>query len=326
MSARTLTSILDVGLIVALAVAAVGVLARPSWQLGGMLLAVILLVIGRRRAESSRERTLAENRRLSARIDEFAVMQGRFVGHIAHEIKTPLAVVLGEAEVLRLRGGDPSAVQVIAESIGAEVRHLSKLVDSFLQLAHPFEQGETAEHGAVYFSDVILTAVGRCRGLSNKHSVSLVTVLAPPDNGDPSAEVLGDAQLLEVMAENLLRNAVRFSPPGAQVMVRTTADRRSVGLLVQDHGVGIPVEQRQAVFDWFFAGPLRPSGASGIGFGLAITKRIVDHHGGTIALRETPGGGCEFEIKLARWWPEGDPPAGEARARPVEPTAAPPAC
>ena len=65
------------------------------------------------------------------------------------------------------------------------------------------------------------------------------------------------------------------------------------------------------------------SGASGIGFGLAITKRIVDHHGGTIALRETLGGGCEFEVTLARWWPEDGSPSDEARTLPVEPTVAP---
>ncbi|MFN3242200.1 MAG: sensor histidine kinase [Planctomycetota bacterium] len=310
-----------VGLIMAVAI---GVLAHASWLPAGLLLlAVMLLVFGRRRAEALRELALTENRRLSARIDEFAIMQGRFVGNIAHEIKTPLAVVLGEAEVLQLRGGDAIAVQAIAESIVADVRHLADLVDSFLQLAHPLAQDETVEHGPVYLSDVVLAAVGRCSGMSTKHKVRLVTLLAPPDSGDPSAEVLGDAVLLEVMVENLLRNAVRFSSAGAQVTVRTTADRRSVGLMVQDHGVGIPIERQQAVFDWFFDGPLRPSGASGIGFGLSITKRIVDHHGGTIVLRDTPGGGCEFEITLARWWPEADEPAGEGCAPPVEPTATP---
>lgn len=313
-----------VGLIMAVAIATFGVLAHASWLLAGLLLlAVMLLVFGRRRAEALRELALTENRRLSARIDEFAIMQGRFVGNVAHEIKTPLAVVLSEAEVLQLRSGDAIAVQAVAKSIVAEVRHLSGLVDSFLELAHPLAQDGTVEHGPVYFSDVVLAAVGRCRGLSNKHNVRMVTLLAPPDNGDPSAEVLGDALLLEVMVENLLRNAVRFSSAGAQVTVRTTADRRSVSLIIQDHGIGIPIEQQQAVFDWFFDAPRRPSGASGIGFGLSITKRIVDHHGGTIALRETPGGGCEFEITLARWWPEADEPAGGGHAPPVEPTATP---
>lgn len=309
---------------VAVAIATIGVLTHGSWLLAGLLLlAVALLVRDRRGAEALHERALTANHRLSSRIGEFATMQGRFVGNIAHEIKTPLAVVLGEAELLRLPGNDPIAARILTESIVTEVRHLSELVDSFLLLAHPLVQEETVEHGPVYFSDVILAAVGRCSALSNKKNVRLVTVLAAPDNGDPSAEVLGDALLLEVMVENLLRNAVRFSSQGAQVTVRTTADRRSVSLMVRDHGVGIPLEQQQAVFDWFFEGPLRPSGASGIGFGLAITKRIVDHHGGTIALRETLGGGCEFEVTLARWWPEDGSPSDEARTLPVEPTVAP---
>lgn len=301
-------------------IAILGVLWYESWLLALMLmLAFTWLVLGGRGVAARAEQVLVENRILAKRVEQFALVQGRFVGNIAHEIKTPLAVVIGEAEVLLLRSGDPVAVRSIGHSIIAEVSHLSDLVESFLHLAHPFTQGETSDHVPVYFGDVVIAAVARCRALSSKRNVRVLTVLAAPDNGDPSAEVLGDAVLLEVMVENLLRNALRFSAPGAQVDVHTTADRDFVGVVVRDHGLGIPIAQQQAVFDWFFDGPRRPSGESGAGFGLAITKRIVDHHGGAIVLRDTAGGGCEFEITLRRWWPDGEPPMGTPGARPAAP-------
>ncbi len=288
----------------ALVVAMIGVCSSPVWwTIGAFFLAGAACMFEWRRAIGQRDGARGEAVRLKARIREFASMQGLLVGNIAHEIKTPLSVVIGETEVLALRCEDPAAVRGIAASMASELRHLSDLVESFLELAHPFVQEDTATHVPVFVGDCVIAAVARCNQLSKKLGVGVVTVFGKPDNGDPTAEVLGDSLLLEVMIENLLRNALRFSPAGSQVELTTHSEADKVGILVRDHGVGIPTEQQEAVFDWFFEGPGRPTKTMGTGFGLAIAKRVVDHHQGTITLRNTSEGGCEFQVLLPRFWP-----------------------
>jgi signal transduction histidine kinase len=304
----------DAWSVAAVAVATVLLAWQPSWwTTAAFVLAVAVFLSCRRRAITRYDRTLEENRRLRARVHEFDSLQGRFVGSVAHEIKTPLAVVVGEMELLRSNYRDSELVRGIAKSVTGEVRHLSDLVDSFLQLAHPLVDEGTASYVPVFVSDVVIEAVGRCRELSKKLGVRVVTLLSLPDNGDPSAEVMGDPLLLEVMVENLLRNGLRSSPPGAQVELTTHTDAVSVTIIVRDCGIGIPTEHHDLVYGWAFDGPDRSVRTTGIGFGLAITRRVVDHHGGTITLRHAPGAGCEFVVTLRRCWPTGAAPTDAAK-------------
>jgi signal transduction histidine kinase len=152
--------------------------------------------------------------------------------------------------------------------------------------------------------------------------VSVVATLAEPGSGNDSVEVLGDALLLEAMVENLVRNAVRFSPRGSRVELQVDIQGESIGLLVRDHGNGIAPEHLESVFDWFFQSPGLTLQGSGTGLGLAIVKRVAEHHRGTISLRNHPQGGCEFRILLPQWRPQALPSsaAGElVTATPIAP-------
>lgn len=295
--------------LLALAIAAL-CLNASWWTITSCAVASGLVLYGWRLTWTQRRAALEELARLQARITELGNLQGRFVGNIAHEIKTPLAVVLGEANLLLQTLDDPKELRRLASRMAAEVRHVSDLVEGLLRLAHPFAIEDTASHESVFVGDVVIAAVGRCRVLGEKLGVRILTVLGPPDNGDPTAEVLGDALLLEVMVENLLRNALRFSQTGGEVELRTHATADSVSIVVRDHGIGIPPELRASVFDWFFERPGRADQIMSCGLGLAIVKRVVDHHGGTITLRTAEGGGSEFELALRRWRPAGRPPPG----------------
>jgi signal transduction histidine kinase len=234
------------------------------------------------------------------KLEELTNSQGRFVGNIAHELKTPLAIVLTQSDLLLGCSNDPT-VRHYAKSIGAEMRHLADLVESFLRLARPFAQADTSHHAPVYLHDVVVDAVRRSQSRAREEGVSVVATLAEPGNGDAPVEVLGDSLLLEAMVENLLRNAVRFSPPGSRVEVVVEARGESIGLCVRDQGPGIPAEYLTSVFDWFFDVSPQARRSSGTGFGLAIAKRVAEHHNGSIALRNRAEGGCEFEIQLPRW-------------------------
>jgi two-component system OmpR family sensor kinase len=112
-----------------------------------------------------------------------------------------------------------------------------------------------------------------------------------------------DSNQLRQVLTNLLANAIRFSPEGAKVEVLMGelrgAEKGSVALEVRDHGVGVPEELREKIFERFFrADNSRNRETGGSGLGLAIAKSIIDRHGGSIVASETPGGGATFRITL----------------------------
>jgi signal transduction histidine kinase len=264
------------------------------------------LVARRSAAEIARLRADLDG--TQARLAEFSISQGRFVGNIAHELKTPLAIVVAQTDLLLASTKDPGAVARLARSIAEDMRHLSDLVDSFLRLARPFAQDDASHHVPVHVHDFVVEAVRRSQSLAGESGVSVVTTLADSADCEAAPEVLGDAVLLEVMLENLVRNAVRFSPRGARVELQVQLGGKSVLLRVRDHGAGIAAEYLESVFDWFFQAPGLALPSSDTGFGLAIARRVAEHHRGTIALRNHPDGGCEFQITLPRWHGE-EPPA-----------------
>ena len=244
------------------------------------------------------------------RLEDILHSQGRFVGNIAHELKSPLATAMVQVDLLRRCSDDQAAVQALARSIGADLQHLADLVSSFLRLARPLAQADTSHHVPVDVHDFVTEAVAHCQPFAQQCGVGIVTTLANPgDDGAP--EVLGDAVLLRAMIENLLRNAVRFSPRESQVALQVHWRGDLVVLTLTDRGTGVAAADLESVFEWFFTDTGQRLPSSGTGFGLAIAKRVAEHHGGTIALRNLPAGGCEFEVLLP-CWRSGDPPAAAA--------------
>jgi signal transduction histidine kinase len=240
-----------------------------------------------------------------SRIKAFSDSQGRFVGNLAHEIRGPLATAVIHADLLLASCNEPVTVQRYARSVAEDMRHLSGLVESFLRLARPLAQEDTSHHVPVHIHDLALEAVRRCQSLASTREVRVVPMLA--ESGDLSVEVLGDAVLLEAMIENLLRNAVLSAPRGTQVDLHVRLQGEEIVLSVRDHGARIEDDQLDSVLHGFFEVPTPPRPTAGTGLSLAIAKRVAEHHRGTISLRNVPEGGCEFEVQLPRWRPEGRP-------------------
>jgi len=178
--------------------------------------------------------------------------------------------------------------------------HLSDLVESFLRLARPFAREDTSQHVPVDVHDLVQEAARRSQSLARTKDVSVVPRLAESDDGNGTLLVLGDSVLLEIMLENLLRNAVRFSPRGSRVEVHTVVQGPSIVVTVRDRGSGIAAEHLESVFDWSCQVPGMSPQSSGSGFGLAIARRVAERHGGTITIQNHSAGGCEFAITLPR--------------------------
>jgi two-component system, OmpR family, sensor histidine kinase QseC len=218
--------------------------------------------------------------RLLARIRSALATERRFTSDAAHELRTPLAAIRANAQVL-LGARDTEERDRTARDLLESVDRGSRLVDQLLALARADRPGE-----GLHFADVDLASLAlEQEHAHGKAAARLGVQLA--SFCDP-APVRGDPGLLAVMMRNLLDNALRYSPRGGRVKVKTGRTAHGVEFTVDDEGPGIAPENREKVFERFFRVP--GSVASGSGLGLSIVQRIVEIHRGHITVEEGEGG------------------------------------
>ncbi len=216
--------------------------------------------------------------------------QREFAADASHELRTPLAVVRASAEHLRRNLDRPvREVGSAVDDITAEVDHLTALVEDLLLLAR-------SDSGAVELAreplDLADVATDASESLVPLAAASQVRISLDPA---PTA-VIGDPVRLRQLVTILVDNAIRHGPVGGTVAVTIRSELREAMLTVDDEGPGIPIADRERVFDRFWRAPdARPGGT---GLGLAIGAWIVEQHDGTIAATERPGGGSRFIVRL----------------------------
>jgi two-component system OmpR family sensor kinase len=224
--------------------------------------------------------------------------QSRFIADVSHEIKTPLSIILGEAQVLTQRERSPEEYARFIASVQDEVRSLAQTVDSVLTLARAEAGLPLTEAADVSINEVVTDATERCQPVAKQREVRLVPHLALPRGDEPEPMVWGDGGLLRLMIVNLLRNAVRYSPPDEAVDITVELEGDEVALSIRDRGPGIPEEYVDKVFDRFFCVPHQDQSFKGIGLGLTIARGIARLHEGTVFVSNRPEGGCEFVVRL----------------------------
>ena len=224
----------------------------------------------------------------------------RFVADASHELRTPLVSVRGYAELYR-KGAltKKSEVQEAMGRIEAEAIRMSSLVESLLTLAR-LDENQKLDAAPTDLAKLARDIIARDIQGKQKISLSLLTLggAKVPADFSLSAEV-NEGQIRQVLV-NLIENAKRFSPDKGSIEIaigQKTDDE--ITLEVVDHGEGIPKQLRDKVFERFYrADNSRNRDTGGTGLGLAIVKEIVSLHKGRIDVRETPGGGATFRIKL----------------------------
>lgn len=234
------------------------------------------------------------------RLEAAFVAQERFVADAAHELKTPVAVLLGSAQVLRQKPRTPAEYERYVEGLLDEMRRLAQMIDSLLTLARADAGMPLVSAEAVSINEVATDVVQRWRRLAEEHNVRIVLSLAMPRGDEPEPLVKGDSELLDSLVGNLVQNGVRYSPNGESVEVEVRMSDDRVRVCVRDRGPGIPEEHLDRVFERFYRIPRMESGANGTGLGLAIVKGVTRLHGGTITVANREGGGCEFVVALPR--------------------------
>ena len=231
--------------------------------------------------------------RQRVRIRELARLERyrrEFVADVSHEIKTPLTGILGAAEMIG--AADDSARPRLAAMIAKESKRLNALVQQILDLARLDREGVAPERARTDLAGLVREVLEERRAEAESRGVELVF----RGNGEVLADC--DANLVAEAVSNLVGNAIRHSG-SPKVEVACAATAHGAEIAVEDHGVGIPPEHIERVFERFYrVDPARAAESGGAGLGLAIVRRIARLHGGDVRLEPVSPHGCRFVFAL----------------------------
>jgi signal transduction histidine kinase len=216
--------------------------------------------------------------------------QREFAADASHELRTPLTVIRASVDHLRRHRDEPvAAVGDALDDIGAEIDHLTRLVEELLLLARSDSGAVTLERLPVDLGDVAADAAGSLAGPAREHGVRVEVDPEP-------AVVTGDAARLRQLVVILVDNAIGHSPREGTVRVAVRRDGQSAVLSVEDEGSGLRPEDLPRLFERFWRGAGAPPG--GAGLGLAIAAWIVDGHAGRIEAANHETGGARFAVRI----------------------------
>jgi signal transduction histidine kinase len=216
-------------------------------------------------------------------------LKDTLLANVSHDLRTPLTAVLGYAELLRLRGGMTDKQTQAVDVIERNARRLLRLVSDLLLLAQARAGTFTLEREAVDLSQLAAEAVELTRPLADHAELTLALQAQPP-----GPVIDADRLRLGQLLDNLIANAIKFTPTGGTVTVRVQARPGAATLEVQDTGPGFPEAERESLFEAFTRGST--TDAPGTGLGLTIVRAVVDAHGATIDVDTEPGHGARFTV------------------------------
>jgi signal transduction histidine kinase len=244
----------------------------------------------------SRYREAAERARAEQALLETNRRKDEFLAVLGHELRNPLAPLSVATDLLEHAATKPKLIEIVRPMMRRQLDHLTRLVDDLLDISR-ISRGHAELHRApLDLRDAVDNAIEQSRPLMVERRHTLRVEL-----GERPLAVDGDLQRLTQVFSNLLSNAVRYSDPGGEIVVRTEHEGGAAIVRVTDRGFGIPQERVGGLFRMFSQVPEHRAlvGGGGLGIGLALCRQLVELHGGSIHARsEGLGRGSEFLVRL----------------------------
>ena len=272
-----------------------GVARRITRPIGRLITVTRAMASGDRSARAGELRGPSELRELAAAFDHMAdtldyedQIRRDLVASVAHELRTPVAVLQAGHEALADGVIDPSPEEL--GSLRDEVLRLARMVDDLQTMAAADAAVLHLTRERCDLADIAGTAADSLARRFEAAEVALDRQLA-------AAPVLADERWIHQVVTNLLGNALKFTPAGGTVTIRTTSRGKDAILEVADTGVGIPADELPRIFDRFWRGQAAAQ-TSGSGIGLAIAAELTWAHGGTLTADSQPGQGARFTLTL----------------------------
>ncbi len=223
-------------------------------------------------------------------LDRAFQLQKDFIADASHELRSPLTVILGNLDLLK-RNLSEADRQECLKAINGETSRMTKIVGNLLALAE-VEAGQIEHQETVSLKEVLLEGLRRAQQAAGNHQITI--------GRQEDLYIKGDAYRLKQLLDNLVDNAVRYTPEGGTITLSLFRDSGWARLEVADNGIGIPPEHLPHLFGRFYrVDKARSRAKGGSGLGLAIVKSIAEQHGGKVTVASEPGKGSTFTA----WFP-----------------------
>jgi signal transduction histidine kinase len=231
---------------------------------------------------------------LLSRLQEAFERQRRFTGDASHQLRTPLAVMLGQVEVALRRDRPPQEYKRVLQIVSEQAGRLQRIVEMLLFLARADAEAASPARTTLSVGPWLQDQLRNWATHPRASDIRLVLSEADRLLTHVHEPLLG--QVVDI----LLDNACKYSRPGTPITVSVRGDEAHVELVVEDQGCGIDPSDLPHVFDPFYRSPrLREMCVGGVGLGLAIARRVTSALGGAIAVHSEPGRGSRFVVRLA---------------------------
>jgi signal transduction histidine kinase len=232
---------------------------------------------------------------MTRRVEVSQQSQRDFIANISHELKTPLTSIQGFAQAIQ--DGTVSAPEALQQAAGviiSEAGRMYDLVMDLLSLARLDAGTADLRTDPVDLNELLNNVADKFIPQARKAQVTLQTRL------DPLPTIQGDSDRLAQVFNNLIDNAIKFTPAGGSVQISAAPLAKGVEVKVADTGIGIAPADQQRIFERFYQADKSRRGGShrGVGLGLAIARQIIQAHGGSLTVRSQPGQGSEFSVRL----------------------------
>ncbi|MGQ0539621.1 MAG: ATP-binding protein, partial [Gemmatimonadaceae bacterium] len=238
---------------------------------------------------------ISDRKRAEVILREADQAKNEFLAILAHELRNPLAPLVNAIEILKLAGDNPELRDRARGTLERQVAHLTRLVDDLIDVSRITRGKLHLRLERVSLAALVQCAVEASKPLLDARGHKFVEVL-------PEEPIYFDADLVRLaqVFTNLLNNAAKYSPPGSEITLTAVRDNAHVRVRVRDSGSGMSRETLARIFDLFTqADPAAEASHGGLGIGLAVSKRLVEMHEGTIAARSDGlGQGSEFTVRI----------------------------